>query len=446
MNLAHQGSILPIKNIPVPLDNNTHTYMNFNRNLVGAINPTYPTIQNFNLNNNTPISQDHYEDIATIGKHGRGIIIDEYTENTAATTYAAYNNYKVPATLAKLTETYQGSDIYRLTMTVDDAHSTSLSNFRTALSSHGIYGFSQNFLANTQYVFSVLYRPVTHTDIRVGGTASNISGWREIPPAYYRDGWYRVGQYRDGSVAVDKSDNIFTSFYCPSLELNVPISIDFCCPQKEVGKIYPTSYAIGTRRPTYLTYNINTNPRTISFWFKSTANKTPSIGSDRTLLLLGNDAGSESTPYLQCYITGSYTFNTASNKIGLCARVGATNYYCQVDIDANDGNWHFVTIEINDVSRTGVTNKVCRLWVDGINAETKDGLTTAGYAETIFGSVLRLGHSFIPSSASENNTAIANAIFDNLCIRTDVYSEDEVIQWYHSNREFYNPYDYSLTV
>lgn len=141
--------------------------------------------------------------------------------------YNIYNNQGVPATLTKLSETYQGCAIYRLTMTPTAA---ALSSHKTELWSHGVYGFGRNFLANTKYCFWILYRPVTHQDIRVGGTASNISGWTEIAPHYYQDGWYRVGQYRNGSVTTDKSDNIFTSYYCSSAVADKPISIDFCCP------------------------------------------------------------------------------------------------------------------------------------------------------------------------------------------------------------------------
>lgn len=141
--------------------------------------------------------------------------------------YNIYNNQGVPATLTKLSETYQGCAIYRLTMTPTSA---ALSSHKTELWSHGVYGFSKNFLANTKYCFWILYRPVTHQDIRVGGTASNIGGWTEITPHYYQDGWYRAGQRRDGSATTDKSDNIFTSYYCPSVVADKPISIDFCCP------------------------------------------------------------------------------------------------------------------------------------------------------------------------------------------------------------------------
>lgn len=143
-------------------------------------------------------------------------------------TYGIYNNHVQPASLTKLDEDYCGCDIYRLTMTVTDE--TKLTDFQTNLWAHGIYGFSQVFKANTKYCFTILYRPVTHSSIKVGGTASNIGGWTALSSHYYRNGWYRVGQTRNGTVAEDKTDNIFISFRCNDLNLNEAISIDFCCP------------------------------------------------------------------------------------------------------------------------------------------------------------------------------------------------------------------------
>ena len=141
--------------------------------------------------------------------------------------YNIYNNYKVTASLTATGETYLGSPVRRLSMTPDDNH---LSNFKTSLGSHGVYNWHRTFSASTKYVFWIYYKPVSHMDVRVGGTASNISGWTEIPPKAVGDGWYVVGQYRDGSVTSDKSDSIFVSFYSPTAETGIPILIDFACP------------------------------------------------------------------------------------------------------------------------------------------------------------------------------------------------------------------------
>lgn len=150
------------------------------------------------------------------------------------TSFNIYNNFpsNISASLTATEEKYQGAPVYRLTMQALD--STGLSKIQSNLWDTGIYTSNNilpSFLANTKYCYWLYYRPVwPHENVRVGGTASNIGGWTEISPHYYRDGWYRVGQYRDGTVTTDKTDDIYTSFYCSTVALNQPISIDFCCP------------------------------------------------------------------------------------------------------------------------------------------------------------------------------------------------------------------------
>lgn len=146
----------------------------------------------------------------------------------AKKTIGVYNNYSssgTTGTLTALSETYEGYTIYRENMTPNDS---SISNFKGTLHSHGIYSGGYTFKANTKYVYWVYYRPVTNiSDIRVGGVASNIGGWTEIPPVAMGNGWYRVGQYRNGSVTTDKSDNVFVSFYTPSAASGTTITIDW---------------------------------------------------------------------------------------------------------------------------------------------------------------------------------------------------------------------------
>ena len=150
-----------------------------------------------------------------------------------------YNNYGVPATLTTTGEYYKGAPVYRLTMTPTDK---AISSFKTALANQGVYGFSQQWDADTKYSFSIYYKPVTHSDIRVGGTASNKQGWTEITPTSVGDGWYRVGQYRNGTVTTAVTDSIFTSFYTPSAEVGTPISIDFCAPYLVKGITYAPEF------------------------------------------------------------------------------------------------------------------------------------------------------------------------------------------------------------
>ena len=123
--------------------------------------------------------------------------------------YGVYNNFGVSASVVSLGTKFEGSDIYRLTMTPTAA---SLSSFQETLHSKGILTSNLTFTGSTKYAFTVLWKPVTHASCRVGGTASNISGWTEIEPQYYKDGWTMSGQYRDGSVSTTHTDRIFTSF------------------------------------------------------------------------------------------------------------------------------------------------------------------------------------------------------------------------------------------
>ena len=164
--------------------------------------------------------------------------------------YSVYNNYAsagFTATITNTGRTYNSCKIYRLTYT-PGSDTTKLNNVKTALYNHGIYGFGRTFLANTKYCFWILCKPISHPDTVVGGTASNISGWTEIPMKKYSDDWFIVGQCRKGNVTENKTDSIFTSFKTPSAEAGVPITIDFCCPHLVEGSdsILPEYDYIGT--------------------------------------------------------------------------------------------------------------------------------------------------------------------------------------------------------
>lgn len=156
---------------------------------------------------------------------------------TKSSGYKIYNNYGVTASLNKLNEKFLGADVYRLSMTPTSAR---LSTFKNDLYSHGVYTpSSYTYKANTKYVYWIYYRPVSNSDIRAGGTASNMGGMTEIPPEYVGGGWYRVGQYRSGTVTTDKTDNIFTSYRCPSAQADVPLVCDFACQTLVEGIITP---------------------------------------------------------------------------------------------------------------------------------------------------------------------------------------------------------------
>lgn len=143
-----------------------------------------------------------------------------------------YNNLgqaKLPATLTKTDDFYRGGVVYRTVFTPTE---DSISAVRAGgKASRGVYNWNRTFEANTKYVFWIYYKPISGgTDFRVGGTASNIGGWTEIPSQPVGDGWYVVGQYRDGTVATAKTDNVFVSFYVPDAEVGTDVVIDYASP------------------------------------------------------------------------------------------------------------------------------------------------------------------------------------------------------------------------
>lgn len=301
-------------------------------------------------------------------------------------TYTAYNNHGVPATLTKLSETYQGCAIYRLTMTPTAA---TVASFQTELWSHGIYGFSRTFKANTKYCFWVYYRHVTHSDVRVGGTASNIGGWSEIAPHYYQDGWYRVGQSRNGTATADKTDSIFTSFYTPTAAADKPISIDFCCPHLIEGYssiIEEDGYNFDTYSTTepdvsgYGRYGTllskpgydSTSPRYEGCYIPNSCQiKTPTLQTaglkdsytfswwSKNSDMSGKMAwGFADGNRLNLYPTTNFCWNTGD---------GGTNYFknssgTAIRFSSYNGNWHHYAVTGNGTTTT--------LYIDGVAVGT----------------------------------------------------------------------------
>ena len=167
---------------------------------------------------------------------------DLITIGTVYNIYNNHNNTNMPSTLLATGEYYRGDKVYRETCT---ATSNSLNSMRTTLHSHGIYNWRTTFKANTKYVFWIYYKPISHQDTICGGTASNIGGWTEIPPEAVGNGWFRVGQYRNGTVTEDKTDNIFVSFKVPSITSGGSVMIDWASPHLLEGttEILETDYS-----------------------------------------------------------------------------------------------------------------------------------------------------------------------------------------------------------
>ena len=192
---------------------------------------------------------DHALSQAEIHELSQGLVLhyklDDvigFTDLTSrGASYNIYNNHgaNMPATLVNTGKFYNDDIVFRETCTPTD---NSLSSIRNDLWSHGVYNWNKTFKANTKYVFWIYYKPISHSDTVCGGTASNIGGWTEIPPVAVGGGWYKVGQYRDGSVTSDKTDNIFVSFKVPSAVTGTPIIIDWASPHLLEGTTEIPSY------------------------------------------------------------------------------------------------------------------------------------------------------------------------------------------------------------
>ncbi|MGL5689869.1 MAG: LamG-like jellyroll fold domain-containing protein [Bacteroidales bacterium] len=153
--------------------------------------------------------------------------------NVANQSYAIYNNYAstgVTGTVTALGTYYKGMPVYRMRMSATTAEGAANMNSQS-LGSKGVYNASNISLTeDSKWVFSTYFKPVTHNNIRVGGTASNIGGWTATSQQSLGDGWYVVGQHR--STAPPRTDSIFTSWYVPNSNFAVGavVEIDFACP------------------------------------------------------------------------------------------------------------------------------------------------------------------------------------------------------------------------
>lgn len=188
--------------------------------------------------------------------------------------YSPYNNFSsagATCTVVKTGEKFNGADVWRMTYTPVESN---LSHVQTTLHGHGVYTASATYKANTKYCYWTLCKLISHPDTIVGGTASNIGGWTEIPMKKYNEDWYVVGQYRSGAVTTDKSDSIFTSFKTPSAVAGTPIIIDFCCPHlvEDYDYIVPEFDYIGTTLPY--------EPESSGYGYDGTQSGTLSYNSD----------------------------------------------------------------------------------------------------------------------------------------------------------------------
>ena len=151
-------------------------------------------------------------------------------------------------TITQLSETYKGNPIYRISISIDDGDMLYHINARWGAGS-GWYMPSTTYYANTSYVASVIYRPVSHADTRVYGHPSNISGWGlTVDDSIDLAGGWKQDRI-DRNYGTTVGDNRFHHMHTPSAIIGQTVTIDITNSQIE-AKAHATPFVNGTRSAT----------------------------------------------------------------------------------------------------------------------------------------------------------------------------------------------------
>ena len=176
-------------------------------------------------------------------------------------------------TITTLSETYQGQPIYRVSLSIDIADQLNNINSRWGAGS-GWYLGGQTYNANTPYMASTIWRPVSHSDIQIYGHPTNISGWglNVDGSVDYYGGWrlHRIDRNFSSTV----SDNRYFHIHAPTAVIGDVVSVDITHMQQE-AKSRRTYFTTGTRTSTQglldLTRNVTLDISTVSFSSDSTS-------------------------------------------------------------------------------------------------------------------------------------------------------------------------------
>ncbi len=170
-------------------------------------------------------------------------------------------------TITVLNETYQGQPIYRVSLSLDIPDQVSYANSRWGAGT-GWYLGGQTYDANTPYMVSTIYRPVSHPDIQIYGHPSNIGGWGLSVDGSvdYHAGWklHRI----DRNYSSTASDARYFHIHAPTAVLNDVISVDITHMQIEAKNrrtYFTRSTRTGTQGLLDLTGNHTMDISNVSF-------------------------------------------------------------------------------------------------------------------------------------------------------------------------------------
>ena len=151
-------------------------------------------------------------------------------------------------TITQLTEKYKGQPIYRVSISIDNGDMLYHIKERWGAGS-GWYMPHVVFNANTPYIASVIYRPVSHPDTRIYGHPSNIGGWGlSVDGSIDIDNQWKMHRI-DRNHGATVGDNRFYHMHTPSATLGQTIVVDITNSQIE-QKSNVTPFVNGTRSST----------------------------------------------------------------------------------------------------------------------------------------------------------------------------------------------------
>ena len=374
--------------------------------------------------------------------------VTDYAKGVGYNIYTNYSTSDIAHSLTATGEVYMGYPVYRLTMTPKTTNG--LNGIKSELHSHGIYqanGWS--FGANTKYCYWVYYKPITHSDIRVGGTASNIGGWTELAPEGVGNGWYRVGQYRDGTVTTAHSDPIYTSFYTPSATVNTPISIDFCGAHLIMGTTTPIeNYGISNTSGIEYDCSGYQNHGTYSGTFSSDptspryANAAIFNGSDSSIIL-------PIKSLMQTVLSDKCTINFWVKEHNLSSRsvyfggFSGSNF----NIEMQGGQFRVYWNGSPDIFTSSVEKDIWTMWTVVIDTTVtnngiliyKNGTKVYSYAHTSALSNITSGftnNNFYLGRDSRTGDTMAECAMSDFRIYASTLSADDIQQVYKSSISF----------
>jgi len=152
------------------------------------------------------------------------------------------------ASIVQLSETYKGQPIYRVSISIDSGDMLYHITERWGAGS-GWYMPYVTFNANTPYIASVIYRPVSHPDTRIYGHPSNISGWgATVDGSIDIDSQWKMHRI-DRNFGATVGDNRFYHMHTPSAQIGQTIVVDITNSQIEQNS-HVTPFVNGTRSAT----------------------------------------------------------------------------------------------------------------------------------------------------------------------------------------------------